>query len=216
MSSGVLITVIVLVVLAAVVIALLVWPMVRRQRLRNRFGPEYDRTVQEHDDRRAAERELAERERRHAELELRSLTEEQKRLYTARWVEVQEQFIDDPAAALVAADRLLTTVMAERGYPTENFAQQVADLSVEHAEPLEHYRAAHEIATRPSGTAVSTEDLRTAIVHYRNLFQDLLNSTSNDEKSAPADPVGRDTAERHAPHETNNDQRTSHEKKALS
>ncbi|MEU0869710.1 hypothetical protein [Nocardia brasiliensis] len=216
MSSGVLITVIVLVVLVAVVIALLVWPMVRRQRLRSRFGPEYDRTVQEHDDRRAAERELAERERRHAELELRTLSDEQKQLYTARWVEVQEQFIDDPAAALLAADRLLTTVMAERGYPTENFDQQVADLSVEHAEPLGHYRTAHEIATRPSGTAVSTEDRRTAIVHYRDLFQDLLNGASEGKKAAPVGTAERDTtaAEQQAHHDTT--EQIQHDKKALS
>ncbi|WP_167768748.1 hypothetical protein [Nocardia sp. CS682] len=182
MSSGVLITVIVLVVLAAAVIALVAWPMVRRQRLRSRFGPEYDRTVEEHDDRRAAERELAERERRHAELELRALTPEQKQLYTAQWVEVQERFIDDPVEALQSADRLLTTVMAQRGYPTENFDQQVADLSVEHAQALGHYRTAHEIATRATGSEVSTEDRRTAIVHYRDLFQDLLNGATDDNK----------------------------------
>ncbi|QBS45573.1 hypothetical protein DMB37_04990 [Nocardia sp. CS682] len=158
------------------------WPMVRRQRLRSRFGPEYDRTVEEHDDRRAAERELAERERRHAELELRALTPEQKQLYTAQWVEVQERFIDDPVEALQSADRLLTTVMAQRGYPTENFDQQVADLSVEHAQALGHYRTAHEIATRATGSEVSTEDRRTAIVHYRDLFQDLLNGATDDNK----------------------------------
>ncbi|WP_245745904.1 hypothetical protein [Nocardia altamirensis] len=187
MSTGVLIIVIVLVVVvAAAVIALLVWPMVRRQRLRSRFGPEYDRTVQEHDDRRTAERELAQRERRHAELELRPLTSEQKQLYTARWVEVQEQFIDDPQKALQAADRLLTTVMGQRGYPTENFDQQVADLSVEHAEPLGHYRAAHEIATRAGGSEVSTEDRRTAIVHYRDLFQDLLNGANGGPQTEPS------------------------------
>ncbi|WP_433655290.1 hypothetical protein ACQPW1_30905 [Nocardia sp. CA-128927] len=196
MSSGVLIIVIVLVVLAALVVALLVWPMVRRQRLRSKFGPEYDRTVEEHDDRRAAERELAEREKRHAELELRALTSEQKQLYTAEWVEVQERFIDDPAEALQAADRLLTTVMSQRGYPTENFDQQVADLSVEHAAPLGHYRAAHEIATRATGTEVSTEDRRTAIVHYRDLFQDLLNGAGDDKKTA--------------------DKKSEHDKKALS
>ncbi|WP_234391059.1 hypothetical protein [Nocardia suismassiliense] len=199
MSSGVLITVIVLVVLAAAVIALVVWPMVRRQRLRSRFGPEYDRTVEELDDRRAAERELAERERRHAELELRALSPEQKQLYTAQWVEVQERFIDDPAEALQSADRLLTTVMAQRGYPTENFDQQVADLSVEHAEALGHYRAAHEIATRATGSEVSTEDRRTAIVHYRDLFQDLLNGATDDKKP-----------------EHDKDKTSEHDKKALS
>ncbi|WP_405164893.1 hypothetical protein OG203_07215 [Nocardia sp. NBC_01499] len=196
MSSGVLIIVIVLVVLAAVAVALFAWPMVRRQRLRSRFGPEYDRTVEEHDDRRAAERELAEREKRHAELELRALTPEQKQLYTAQWVEVQERFIDDPAEALQAADRLLTTVMSQRGYPTENFDQQVADLSVEHAAPLGHYRAAHEIANRATATEVSTEDRRTAIVHYRDLFQDLLNGATGEKKS--------------------DDNKSEHDKKALS
>ncbi|PXX57472.1 hypothetical protein DFR70_118127 [Nocardia tenerifensis] len=207
MSSGVLIIVIILVVLAAVVVALLVWPMVRRQRLRNRFGPEYDRTVREHDDRRAAERELAERERRHAELELRALTPEQKQLYTAQWVEVQERFIDDPAEALQSADRLLTTVMAQRGYPTENFDQQVADLSVEHAETLGHYRAAHEIATRATSSEVSTEDRRAAVVHYRELFQDLLNGAGGDK----ADDKTPETDHK-AEHDTN----AQHDKKALS
>ncbi|MFI9405103.1 hypothetical protein [Nocardia sp. NPDC052316] len=199
MSSGVLITVIVLVIVAAAVVALVVWPMVRRQRLRSRFGPEYDRTVEELDDRRAAERELAERERRHAELELRALTPEQKQLYTAQWVEVQERFIDDPVEALQSADRLLTTVMAQRGYPTENFDQQVADLSVEHAQALGHYRAAHEIATRATGSEVSTEDRRTAIVHYRDLFQDLLNGATGDKKP-----------------EHDEDKKSEHDKKALS
>ncbi|MBF6470032.1 hypothetical protein IU427_33500 [Nocardia beijingensis] len=183
MSTGawVIIVVIAIVVLAAIV-ALLVVPTLRRQRLRRRFGPEYDRTVQELDDRKTAERELAERERRHAQLRLRELSEDEKRVYSTRWVEVQERFIDDPAGALTEADRLVTTIMAERGYPTENYEQQLADLSVEHAEPLGHYRAAHDIATRPAGSAVSTEDRRSAIVHYRELFQDLVGVAGREDK----------------------------------
>ncbi|MGW4093073.1 hypothetical protein [Nocardia sp. NPDC004750] len=187
MSAGVwVIIVVIAIVVVAAVVALLVWPMVRRQRLRRRFGPEYDRTVQEHEDRKTAERELAERERRHAQLRLRDLSDDEKRVYSTRWVEVQERFIDDPAGALTEADRLVTTIMSERGYPTENYEQQVADLSVEHAEPLGHYRAAHDIATRPAGTAVSTEDRRTAIVHYREVFEDLIGVGGEGKKDVKA------------------------------
>ncbi|MEU2041845.1 hypothetical protein [Nocardia niwae] len=183
MSTGVwVIIVVIAVVVLAALVAFLVWPALRRQRLRRRFGPEYDRTVQERDDRKTAERELAERERRHAQLRLRELSDDEKRVYSTRWVEVQERFIDDPAGALTEADRLVTTIMAERGYPTENYEQQLADLSVEHAEPLGHYRAAHDIATRPAGSAVSTEDRRSAIVHYRELFQDLVGVAGQGEK----------------------------------
>ncbi|MEU2258354.1 hypothetical protein [Nocardia xishanensis] len=176
------IVVIAIVVVIAALVAFLVLPVLRRQRLRRKFGPEYDRTVEERDDRKAAERELAERERRHAKLRLRELSDDEKRVYNTRWVEVQERFIDDPAGALTEADRLVTTIMSERGYPTENYEQQIADLSVEHAEPLGHYRAAHEIVTRPTGTAVSTEDRRTAIVHYRELFQDLVGVSGQENK----------------------------------
>ncbi|WP_431969833.1 hypothetical protein [Nocardia sp. bgisy134] len=175
MSTAVwVIIVVIAIVVVAAVVAFLVWPMLRRQRLRRTFGPEYDRTIEESEDRKAAERELSERERRHAKLRLRELSDDEKRVYTTRWVEVQERFIDDPSGALTEADRLVTTIMSERGYPTENYEQQIADLSVEHAAPLGHYRAAHEIVTRPAESEVSTEDRRTAIVHYRELFQDLV------------------------------------------
>ncbi|MQY28357.1 hypothetical protein [Nocardia aurantia] len=175
--------VVVIVVVVAAVLAVAAQPMLRRRRLRERFGPEYDRTVTESGDRRTAERELAERERRHSELDLRELSDDQRQRYTTRWTEVQERFVDDPEAALQDADQLIVSVMAERGYPTEDFDQQVADLSVEHAEPVGRYRVAHEIATRSDGNGVSTEDMRTAIVHYRDLFQDLLNGDTSNEKA---------------------------------
>ncbi|WP_026343668.1 hypothetical protein [Nocardia sp. BMG111209] len=181
--SSVVIVVLVVVVVAALA-AVAARPMLRRRRLRNRFGPEYDRTVTETGDRRSAERELADRERRHSELDLHELSEDQRQRYTTQWTEAQERFVDDPEAALQDADRLIVTVMAERGYPTDDFDQQVADLSVEHAEPVGRYRVAHEIATRSDGSGVSTEDMRTAIVHYRDLFQDLLNGDTSNEKAA--------------------------------
>ncbi|NNH69081.1 hypothetical protein HLB23_04200 [Nocardia uniformis] len=175
MSGEVLTIVIVLIVLAVLIVAALALrPMWRSRRLRRKFGPEYDRTVQESDDRRSAERELAERERRHQELQLRDLSDQERQRYEMEWARVQEQFIDDPPQALGAADRLVLAIMSDRGYPTQNYQQQVADLSVEHAEPVGHYRTAHDIADRAAGGSASTEDMRTAIVHYRELFQDLL------------------------------------------
>ncbi|WP_405178119.1 hypothetical protein OG225_28595 [Nocardia sp. NBC_01377] len=181
MSSGILVVVIVVVVVL-VGAAVLAPPYLRRKRLRDKFGPEYERAVEETEDRRAAERELAQRERRHDELELRDLTPERKEEFTAEWASVQERFVDEPADAVGAADKLVTNVMAERGYPTEGFDQQVADLSVEHAATLDHYRAAHAIAIEHADGKASTEDLRTALVHYRALFLDLTNGSHTTHK----------------------------------
>ncbi|QLY28235.1 hypothetical protein [Nocardia huaxiensis] len=164
----------VVVIVVAIVLAMALRPRMRSRKLKNRFGPEYDRTVQQTHNRRMAEEELAEREKRHQQLELRELSEDERQRYTTQWTQVQEQFIDDPAQALNAADRLLTTVMADRGYPTESYRQQLADLSVEHARPLEQYRTAHDIAGRAGRGEATTEDMRAAIVHYRTLFVDLL------------------------------------------
>ncbi|WP_254205393.1 hypothetical protein [Nocardia alni] len=177
--SGEVIAVIIIVVVVVLlgVVAVAMRPALRTRRLRSRFGPEYERVVEQSPDRRAAEKELADRERRHSTLELRSLSEDEQQRYRAEWDGVQERFVDAPAEAVTAADRLLTALMADRGYPTESHDQQIADLSVEHAEPLGSYRAAHEIAEQ-AGSDASTEDLRTAIVHYRELFEELLGSTS--------------------------------------
>ncbi|GAA2206925.1 hypothetical protein GCM10009850_023830 [Nonomuraea monospora] len=150
----------------------------RRTHLRERFGPEYERIVAEHDNRREAEQELLSREQRHAELDIRPLTEESRDTYANRWTEVQERFVDAPGFAVTEADQLVTAVMAERGYPTENFEQRVSDLSVGHAATLDHYRTAHEISGRAARKEASTEDLRQAMVHYRALFEELLQETT--------------------------------------
>ncbi|MEU0542711.1 hypothetical protein [Nocardia sp. NPDC005978] len=175
MSGAGMTVLIVLVVLAVLVaIGLAVRPWLRRRRLQDRFGPEYDRAVQESESRRAAEQELTEREKRHSQLQLRELSEDEKARYGQQWAHVQEQFIDDPVRSLDNADRLLVSVMSDRGYPTEDFQQQLADLSVRHAAPLEQFRTAHEIAGRAASGQASTEDMRAAIVHYRELFVDVL------------------------------------------
>src|SRR3954453_6120850 len=139
---------IVLIIVALLVIAAIVYGVQvgRRRRLQSTFGPEYDRAVADTGSRTEAEKELRERERRHAELELKPLNPESQRKYAAAWEEVQIQFVDNPSDAVGTADELVTRLIAERGYPTRDFEDRLADLSVEHANTLQHYRDAHAIS----------------------------------------------------------------------
>ena len=168
------IAVIVLVILVLAAAGVAAWAVARRAALRTRFGPEYDRVVAEQESRTAAERELRERERRHAELTLTPLSEESRHRYATAWQELQARFIDSPGDAVGDADELVTRLVAERGYPTEGYDEQLAHLSVEHARTLTHYRDAHDIHLRNERGEASTEQLRQAVVHYRALFADLL------------------------------------------
>jgi hypothetical protein len=173
MSAG---QVIVLVIVLLVVLAAILFGVraARRRKLQNTFGPEYDRVVADTGSRADAEKELRERERRHAELELKELSPESKARYSAAWEEVQIQFVDSPEQAVGTADDLVTRLIAERGYPTGDYDDQLANLSVEHARTLGNYRDAHEISDRSRRGEATTEDLRQALVHYRSLFADLL------------------------------------------
>lgn len=179
---------IIIVVLAVVAAVAVVWVGSRRRALRTRFGPEYDRTVAEQESRAAAERELRERERRHAELTLRPLSAESRGRYAAAWAEIQARFVDSPAEAVGAADDLVTRLIAERGYPTTGYDDQLARLSVEHARTLTHYRDAHEIQLRNERGEASTEQLRQAVVHYRELFADLLGENPVRQQHRPGSP----------------------------
>ncbi|GAA1415537.1 hypothetical protein [Catellatospora coxensis] len=185
--------IILLVVLAAVAAAAYVaWTVLRRQSLRRRFGPEYDRAVAEHDTRTDAERDLRDRERRHAELELRELTPQDHARFVVRWHALQSHFIDAPADAVGEADVLVRDLITARGYPADDDEEQLAQLSVDHAATLASYREAKEIADRNSRGEAGTEDLRVAVVRYRELVAQLLG-----EDPAPADPAPaaqRDTA----------------------
>jgi hypothetical protein len=169
---------VIVVVLAAIVIVLaatlIARPAMRRRQLKNDFGPEYDRTVEDKGDVRSAENELANRQRRHQEFELRPLSDDHRARYVRDWSAVQEEFVDSPKAAVGKADQLISEVMSDRGYPKGDFDQQAADLSVEHSSVLGHYREAHTISQRPESEPASTEDLRAAMVHYRSLFEDLV------------------------------------------
>lgn len=161
-------------VIVLVLVALAVRTTVRRRHLQERFGPEYDRTVEAEHGRRAAERDLTAREQRHEDLEIRALPSAVRNRYARDWTSVQEHFVDNPDEAVGEADRLVITLMSERGYPTEGYEQQQRDLSVEHGRTLEHYRIAHEINGRVGSRDTSTEELRSAMVHYRALFEELL------------------------------------------
>ncbi|MEV8530134.1 hypothetical protein AB0451_39685 [Streptomyces sp. NPDC052000] len=185
MSTG---TLLAIVIPAVIVLALIVWGLalfMRRRRLRERFGPEYERTVQEADSQLAAERELSERAKRHDELDIKPLPDGARDRFARNWDGVQQEFVDRPEDAVHDADRLVTSLMQARGYPTEGFEQQMKDLSVEHGRTLEHYRTAHEIDMLSAGHQATTEQLRSAMVHYRALFDELL-SDGGQSRHAPA------------------------------
>jgi hypothetical protein len=174
MSTGTTIGVIVVVLVVLAAIAVLLKFFMQRKRLRSKFGPEYERAVESNGGRMAAERELAEREREHSQLELRALDTVTRDSYARNWAQVQEQFVDEPNEAVSQADRLVTDLMAERGYPTDGYERREKLLSVEHARTLDHYRDAHSIIERREQGEATTEELRTAMVHYRTVFEDLL------------------------------------------
>ncbi|MCW2947661.1 MAG: hypothetical protein JWR24_4378 [Actinoallomurus sp.] len=191
------VTVVVIVIIAVLVIGTAVLvssAQARRRRLRERFGPEYERAVDSHESTREAEQELRAREKRHDDLPIRPLDPESRERHRSAWQQVQENFVDAPEAAVGDADHLVILVMGERGYPTEDYEQQVADLSVEHASTLDRYRAAHDISTRAEAKEASTEDLRQAMVHYRALFTELLGTdgASGGDDTRPADQAGPD------------------------
>lgn len=146
----------------------------RTEQLRDRFGPEYDRAVSERGEQRAAEEELSERERKREQLDIVPLTPEARDKYAGSWRDVQTQFVDDPEGAVKDADRLVTDVMRERGYPMDDFEQRAADISVDHPQVVENYRAGHAIYLQQRNGEGETEELRQAFVHYRALFEELL------------------------------------------
>ena len=170
-------TLILIAAVVAIAIAALAWFALARQRrvhLRTRFGPEYDRAVEDAGDPRKAEAVLSEREKRVLSYHIRDLSTEERNRFTDAWKRVQAQFVDDPAAAVTEADLLVTEVMTTRGYPMADFDRRAEDLTVNYPNVVHHYREARGIAVRHSRKAATTEDLRQALVHYRALFADLL------------------------------------------
>lgn len=146
----------------------------RSEHLRTRFGSEYDRQIEEKGSRSKAEADLAEREKRVSKLSIRPLSPADQDRFLERWTKVQATFVDDPQRSVDYADALLAEVMSARGYPVDDFEQRAGDISVDHPNVVQHYRAGHDIAVRHSRGEASTDDLRQALIHYRALFEELV------------------------------------------
>jgi FtsZ-interacting cell division protein ZipA len=190
-----------IVIVAVAVIAVLgvMWSAARSKRsraLKGTFGREYDRTVENTGDRRAAEKELLERQKQHDQLELKPLSAESRDRYARRWQSTQTRFVDDPKGAVAEADTLVQEVMQERGYPTDDFDRRVADISVDHPDLVEKYRTAHGIAEASERGEASTEDMRHSVRHYRALFAELL-ETGDDGLESVDDVTNRDEVHAH-------------------
>jgi FtsZ-interacting cell division protein ZipA len=184
-QNQILILVVVIAVIAVAAIAFVTARKRRSAKLRERFGPEYDRVLQKEGDARKAEGVLEFREKRREKFTLHPLSEADKSSFDVRWREVQSRFVDDPRGAVTVADGLVMEVMQKRGYPIGEFEQRAADISVDHPVVVENYRAAHTIALRHSSGQASTEDLRQAMVHYRALFQELLDERQPQRERIP-------------------------------
>jgi FtsZ-interacting cell division protein ZipA len=183
----------VIAVAAVVIVALVVWQALKARRtrtLQERFGPEYDRTVERADGKRDAEADLSARVQRRNELDIRPLTSAARERYLEEWTSVQARFVDDPRLAVQEADALIQRVMRERGYPVDDFEQRAADISVDHPTVVENYRAGHGLAGSDD-----TEEQRQAMVHYRSLFDELVEDSSDRPLARdPAPDVERQTA----------------------
>lgn len=176
----------VLIAIAGLIVARSAVRRRRTDRLKQQFGPEYDRTVAETGEHQA-EKELVARKRDRDKLDIRPLTPDALQAFSLRWQQVQTAFVDDPSSALDDAERLLTDVMRERGYPVDDFERRAADVSVDHPEIVENYRSAHAIHLTDKDGNVGTENQRQAFIHYRALFDRLLDHHQEPYTNDPAE-----------------------------
>ena len=199
-------TLIILIVVAVVVIVAIVvvgYQMARQnrtKRLRDQYGPEYERALDQSDNQREAESELRDRSKRHEKLELRSLDSSEREDFERRWSRVQGEFVDDPKSAVRDADRLVVEVMSARGYPVDDFDRRADDLSVSHPEITQRYREASRIAQANEDGTVDTEDLRQAVTSYRALVMALLDDGDG---SRPSDGDRRRQNDIESEHDNN-------------
>jgi hypothetical protein len=177
---------IIVVVAVVMVAATVISSRNKTKRLKEHYGREYERLVSQTGGEKAAEKELTARERNRNKLDIVALTPSAQSDYTTRWHQVQTGFVDNPATAVGVADRLVTEVMRERGYPVDDFDQRAADISVDHPQIVDNYRAAHGIHLSQQHGDVSTEQQREAFVHYRALFEKLLENTTETDASQEA------------------------------
>lgn len=187
----ILIAVLVVIAVLAIIASRSISSRKRTERLKGRFGPEYERTVGEAGDQGAAEKELAARERKREKLDIVPLPPEARAKYADSWRTVQIEFVDNPSSAVAAADRLVIHVMRERGYPIDDFDQRAADISVDHPKVVENYRTAHGIYLAQEQGDIGTEQQREAFVHYRELFEKLLET--DESKDEPNKDESKET-----------------------
>jgi hypothetical protein len=188
---------IIVAIIVLVVGAIIVFVQRRRtEKLRTRFGPEYERSIAESGDRRRAEAQLEKRAERVEKYHLRPLAAEDRSRFTEQWDRVQAHFVDAPAGAVAEADQLLGDIMATCGYPMGDFEQRAADISVDHPVVVQNYRAAHDIAIRQAKGQATTEDLRRAMIHYRALFEDIVYDRKEAVKDRGPVVVDRSESER--------------------
>jgi hypothetical protein len=176
---------VVILVALVVIVALSMNRRRRTERLKKHFGPEYERAVGEAGDQGAAEKELIARQRKRQKLDIVALAPESRTRYAESWRAVQTAFVDNPSTSVGDADRLVTLVMRERGYPIDDFDQRAADISVDHPDVVEHYRAAHVLHLAQEQGDIGTEAQREAFVHYRALFEKLLENNLETDKDTP-------------------------------
>jgi hypothetical protein len=170
----IIIAVVLVLVVLGVILGVIFALRQRSKRFQNKFGPEYDRTVQSAGNEKKAQAELNER-RKHVEtLDIRPLSVSERERYQAEWTAIQAKFVDQPGQATVEADHLIMEVMKVRAYPVSDFEQRAADISVNYPALVSNYRAAREIAIKNEQHSANTEELRQALIHYRSLFDELL------------------------------------------
>jgi hypothetical protein len=172
-TNTILIVVSLLVVAALIAVAYAVVSKKKTRHLKERFGPEYERLA-EAEGNRKAEADLAAREKRVEKLQIKPVPPELRERFARSWQNVQARFVDEPGAAVSEADALVRKVMESRGYPMSTFDQAAADISVHHPVVVENYRLAHDLALKREQGKATTEDLRQAFIHYRSLFEELL------------------------------------------
>ncbi len=176
-----------LVVLIAVwiVVGLIIWVTslrFRSLRLKKKYGPEYDYTLQKLGDRRTAEADLKEREQRVHHLDIHDLSDNERQRYQTEWTEIQADFVNDPGKSIEQANRVITEVMIARGFPVEDFEQRTADISVLYPSFAPKYRRANAVAVKSKEGVATTEDLRQAMLDYRSLFSQILGAVETTEK----------------------------------
>lgn len=195
----------IVIALAIVAVVTVVVMMAVRQRrtsmLRQRFGPEYERTMNERDGRRAAEADLLERQQQRDHLDIKPLAEPVRSRFAAEWRQLQERFVDEPSNTVVAGDDLVRQVMVARGYPMDNFEARARLISVDHPSIVENYRSAHSVCERARSQEASTEDLRAALLHYRGLFEELLEAEQTGGDGRDITPNDAHASEAVNPHE---------------